>query len=75
MMLDSIHLAFNMKVSRGSQCLLYGFVVAVLLTCFFATSSHIDVLPRVKRSLPVSLVTAPEGAIGYYQPPSRPMAP
>lgn len=64
-----------MRLSRASQGLLYGFSIATLLACIFATSSHVNLVPRrgpspSKRSLPASLVTAPEEAIGYHQPPS-----
>lgn len=67
----------DMRLSRVSQGLLYGFAIATLLACIFATSSHVNLVPYrgpspFKRSLPASLVTAPEGAIGHHQPPSGP---
>lgn len=69
--------ARDMRLSRVSQGLLYGFAIATLLACIFATSSHVNLVscrgPSLSnRSLPASLVTAPEGAIGYHQPPSGP---
>lgn len=69
-----------MRVSRASEIVLYSFAIAILLVglrlCRLVP--YQSPLPResiaYKRSLPVSLMTAPEGAIGYHQPPSGPAA-
>lgn len=68
----------NMRVTRVCQSLLYSFITISLLTCVVASSFQIGSfshhLSRLRRSLPGSLITAPEGAVGYYHPPLGPVA-
>ncbi|EAW10264.1 uncharacterized protein ACLA_047330 [Aspergillus clavatus NRRL 1] len=64
-----------MRVPLYFQCLLANLLVVSLFTCFCATAFHLDFLSNslsdriFGRSLPGSLVTAPQGAIGYQPPP------
>ncbi|KAF7165465.1 hypothetical protein CNMCM5623_009587 [Aspergillus felis] len=68
-----------MKILPSSLRLLGNFLAVSLLTCLFATAFNLDFLPRglstrlFGRSLPGSLITAPQGAVGY-QPPPGPVA-
>lgn len=66
-----------MRVTRVCQSLLCSFIIISLLTCAVASSFDIGSvsrqLSRLRRSLPGSLITAPEGAVGYYHPPPGPV--
>jgi hypothetical protein len=68
-----------MRVPRSIQCLLGNFLVISLLPHILAAAFRLDTLTRnlpyrlFQRSLPGSLATAPEGAVGY-QPPPGPVA-
>jgi hypothetical protein len=77
-----IHLHDNsirMKILPSALRLLGNFLAISVLTCLFVTAFNLDFLPRglstrlFGRSLPGSLVTAPQGAVGY-QPPPGPVA-
>lgn len=69
-------LRYNMRVSRVCQSVLCSFIIMSLLTCAVTSSFHIgsSQISRLRRSLPGSLITAPEGAVGYYHPPPGPLA-
>lgn len=66
-----------MRVPRVCQSLLCSSIIISLLTCAVASSFDIGSvsrqLSRLRRSLPGSLITAPEGAVGYYHPPPGPV--
>lgn len=66
-----------MRVPRVCRSVLCSFIIMSLLTCAVTSSFHIgsfSQLSRLRRSLPGSLITAPEGAVGYYHPPPGPVA-
>ncbi|KAE8324874.1 hypothetical protein BDV39DRAFT_207395 [Aspergillus sergii] len=68
-----------MKVSRTISSLIGSFMVLNLLPYVLAASFQLNALVSnlpyrlFQRSLPGSLATAPEGAVGYYQPPPGPV--
>lgn len=69
---------YDMRVSQVGQSLLCSFIIMSLITCAVTSSFHIGSfspqLSCLRRSLPGSLITAPEGAVGYYHPPPGPVA-
>ncbi|KAF7618227.1 hypothetical protein AFLA_007127 [Aspergillus flavus NRRL3357] len=68
-----------MKVSRTLSSLIGSFMVLNLLPYVLVASFQLNALVSnlpyhlFQRSLPGSLATAPEGAVGYYQPPPGPV--
>ncbi|KAH2244073.1 hypothetical protein KXW71_006707 [Aspergillus fumigatus] len=68
-----------MKILPSALRLLGSFLAFILLTCLCVTAFDLDFLPHALstrlfgRSLPGSLITAPQGAVGY-QPPPGPVA-
>ncbi|PKX93002.1 uncharacterized protein P174DRAFT_422025 [Aspergillus novofumigatus IBT 16806] len=68
-----------MKILPSALRLLGNCLAISLLACLFVTAFNLDFLPRslstrlFGRSLPGSLVTSPQGAVGY-QPPPGPVA-
>ncbi|GFF65506.1 hypothetical protein IFM47457_01062 [Aspergillus lentulus] len=68
-----------MKILPSFLRLLGNLLAVSLLACLFVTAFNLDFLPRglstrlFGRSLPGSLVTAPQGAVGH-QPPPGPVA-
>ncbi|PWY93611.1 hypothetical protein BO94DRAFT_582989 [Aspergillus sclerotioniger CBS 115572] len=66
-----------MRVLHSFNRLLRNFLVIGLLASVL-TSAYLDSFLRgiqsnlLKRSIPASLATAPQGAVGYYQPPPGP---
>ncbi|PYI06558.1 hypothetical protein BO78DRAFT_368442 [Aspergillus sclerotiicarbonarius CBS 121057] len=66
-----------MRVLHSFNRLLRNFLVISLLASVLA-SAYLDSFLRglhsnlLRRSIPASLATAPQGAVGYYQPPPGP---
>ncbi|PLB54513.1 hypothetical protein P170DRAFT_460633 [Aspergillus steynii IBT 23096] len=66
-----------MRASSLLSCPM-GWSATILLICTFTTAFRFDLFPRdfqtlFRRSLPGALAVAPQGAVGYYQPPPGPV--
>ena len=70
--------ALKMRMLHSFNRLLRSFLVIGLLASVL-TSAYLDSFLRglqsnlLRRSIPASLATAPQGAVGYYQPPPGPV--